>query len=189
MTHKWINRIVSNGEADPNQLLANPYNWRIHTAAQQETLEEVLDQVGWVQQVIVNQRTGHLVDGHLRVTLALRREEKSVPVIYVDLSEEEEKIIIATLDPITGMAGTDAAKLGELLNTVDVEGDAITKLLLDMADKAGIAWGNYGLVEDAEPQFDKAAELVDKYRVREGSLYGFGKFTVCPKCKKVHRLK
>jgi hypothetical protein len=26
----------------------------------------VLDKVGWVQDVIVKQRTGHVVDGHLR---------------------------------------------------------------------------------------------------------------------------
>nr|MBA3627289.1 hypothetical protein [Chloroflexota bacterium] len=54
-------------EEAPDQLLANPKNWRIHPASQQGALASVLDDVGWVGQVLVNRRTGHLVDGHLRV--------------------------------------------------------------------------------------------------------------------------
>jgi hypothetical protein len=36
-------------------------------AAQEAALAGILGQVGWVQQVLVNRRTGHVVDGHLRV--------------------------------------------------------------------------------------------------------------------------
>jgi hypothetical protein len=64
----------------PDQLLANPANWRIHPQAQQDALAGALDQVGWVQQVLVNQRSGFVVDGHARVALALSRGEASVPV-------------------------------------------------------------------------------------------------------------
>jgi hypothetical protein len=59
----------------PDQLLANPRNWRIHPKAQQEALAAVLDQVGWVQDIIVNQRTGHVVDGHARIALAISKQE------------------------------------------------------------------------------------------------------------------
>jgi hypothetical protein len=34
-------------------------------------MRDVLDRVGWVQSVIVNRKTGRLVDGHLRVQLAV----------------------------------------------------------------------------------------------------------------------
>src|ERR1700722_15600770 len=95
---KWRNRIVGHGEEDPTQLLANPRNWRLHPKAQQDALAGVLEQVGWVQDVIVNKRTGFVVDGHARVALALSAGER-VPVVYVDLSEQEEALIIATLDP------------------------------------------------------------------------------------------
>ena len=67
----WANRITGHGEEAPDQLLANPSNWRNHPKAQREALREVLDSVGYVAQVIVNQRTGQLVDGHLRVEEAL----------------------------------------------------------------------------------------------------------------------
>lgn len=58
----WRNRIVGEGMEDADQLLANPRNWRIHPKAQQDALEGVLREVGWVQRVIVNQRTGFVVD-------------------------------------------------------------------------------------------------------------------------------
>jgi len=114
---QWRNRIVGHGEEDAEQLLANPQNWRIHPQAQQQALEGVLQQVGWVQNVIVNQRTGFVVDGHARVAMAISAGEK-VPVVYVDLSPEEEALILATLDPLAAMAATDEEKLKELICSV-----------------------------------------------------------------------
>jgi hypothetical protein len=118
----WRNRIVGQGEEAPDKLLANPKNWRIHPAAQQEALGSVLDTVGWVGQVLVNRGTGLVVDGHLRVSLALERHEATVPVLYVDLTPEEEALVLTSLDPISAMAGTDDDKLRELL--ADVEFDS-----------------------------------------------------------------
>jgi len=69
------------GEEAPDQLLANPANWRIHPKAQQDALAGALDAVGWVQQVLVNRPSGFVVDGHARVALALSRGEATVPVL------------------------------------------------------------------------------------------------------------
>jgi hypothetical protein len=41
-----------------------------------------------------------VVDGHARVALAIKAGEK-VPVVYVELDEREEAVILATLDPVT----------------------------------------------------------------------------------------
>ena len=78
-TAAWRNRIVGTGDEAPDQLLANPANWRIHPKAQQAALVGALDTVGWVQQVLVNRRSGFVVDGHARVARALRRGEPTVP--------------------------------------------------------------------------------------------------------------
>jgi hypothetical protein len=91
-TSAWRNRITGSGQEAPDQLLANPANWRIHPKAQQDALAGALDQVGWVQQVLVNRRTGFVVDGHTRFALALRRGEPTVPVLYVDLDPAEEAL-------------------------------------------------------------------------------------------------
>ena len=124
----WRNRIVGSGEEAPDQLLANPKNWRIHPKAQQDALGEVLDRVGWVQNVIVNRQTGFVVDGHARVALAISRGEASVPVVYVDLAPEEEALILATLDPISALATADDALLNSLLEEVDL-GDTLADAL------------------------------------------------------------
>ena len=81
---------MGSGEEAPDQLLANPANWRIHGKAQRAALRDLLGSVGFVAQVIVNRRSGRLVDGHLRVDLARARGEASIPVTHVDLSEDEE---------------------------------------------------------------------------------------------------
>jgi len=133
----WKNRIVDHGEEVPDQLLANPLNWRTHPKFQQRALSAVLEEVGIVQQVIVNKRTGHLVDGHLRVTLAMRRDEPSIPVIYVDLSEEEEKKILATFDPLSALAQTDQEVLDQLLEGMNGSSSAdLEKLLNKLKTKA-----------------------------------------------------
>lgn len=95
-------RIVGEGVEAPDQLLANPLNWRTHPKEQVDALEGLLRDVGWVQRVIVNRTTGHIVDGHARVELALRRSEATVPVLYVELTEAEERLVLAALDPIGG---------------------------------------------------------------------------------------
>jgi hypothetical protein len=123
VSESWVNRIVGEGVERAAQLLANPNNWRIHPMAQQEALGRVLESVGWVERIIVNRRTGNVVDGHLRVHLALAKgEDEAVPVTYVDVSEEEEAILIAALDPLSAMAVIDGAKVEELLKEVAESG-------------------------------------------------------------------
>jgi hypothetical protein len=126
----WDNRIVGYGTEAPDQLLANPLNWRTHPAFQQDALTGVLTSVGVVQNVIVNRVTNRLIDGHLRVTLALRSHQPSIPVTYVELTEEEERLILSTLDPLGALAGQDAALLTGLLAEVQT-GDAAVQALLD----------------------------------------------------------
>jgi hypothetical protein len=129
----WQNRIVGQAVRPASAFLANPHNWRIHPAHQQAALEEVLDTVGWVQQVIENRRTGHLIDGHQRVLSALKRgDDTPVPVIFVDLSETEEQMILAALDPIGAMAVTDAEKLSALLDSVAPSGEALADLFAEL---------------------------------------------------------
>jgi hypothetical protein len=38
LTTAWRNRIIGSGQEAPDQLLANPANWRIHPKAQQDAL-------------------------------------------------------------------------------------------------------------------------------------------------------
>jgi hypothetical protein len=129
----WRSRIVGTGEENPKELQENPANWRRHPPGQRTVLGQALDEVGWVTQVIKNKRTGNLVDGHVRVELAVERDEPSVPVTYVDLSEDEERLVLASLDPIGALAETDAAALDTLLASLSIDGE-LNALLQEMVD-------------------------------------------------------
>ncbi len=133
MSAPWRSRIVGQEQVDPSQLLANPANWRTHPAAQRNALRGSLDTVGWVQQVLVNRTTGHVVDGHARVEEAIDRGESTVPVLYIELSAEEEALVLATLDPIGAMADRDGAKLEALLAEITVDDAGLLALLGDLA--------------------------------------------------------
>lgn len=137
----WKSRITGHGEESPDQLLANPFNFRVHTPEQSAALDGGLDELGWIQQVVVNTRTGHLIDGHLRVQRALRRSEPTVPVLYVDLSENEERIALATLDPISAMAGTDNEQLVKLLDGIEAESEPLLEFLATLHPQSGDGGG------------------------------------------------
>lgn len=132
----WRSRIVGEGEISPEELLANPFNFRVHSTEQGRALDGALDEIGWIQRVVVNRSTGHVVDGHLRVTRAMRRNEPTIPVLYVDLSENEERIALATLDPIGAMAGTDNDMLADLLAQVEANNEPLLEFLQELTPQS-----------------------------------------------------
>ena len=134
MTHAapWGNRIVRHGTAKASELLANERNWRIHGRDQQAAMGTVLHDIGFVQNVIVNLRSDEswgqsqgvetLLDGHMRVSLALSRDDETeIPVVYVDLTPREERLVLLTLDPIGAMAGRDREQLVALAEETRLE--------------------------------------------------------------------
>ena len=134
----WLNRIVGEGVEAPDQLMANPGNWRIHPGSQQDTLSSTLGRIGWIQRVIVNRSTGNVIDGHLRVSLAITEGIKEVPVIYVELTPEEEAIALATFDPIGAMAVADREALDALLADITETDGALRQALENLADDGEI---------------------------------------------------
>jgi len=144
----WQNRIVGAGTENPKKLTPNPKNWRKHPKNQAQALEGALEEIGWLQDIIINQRTGRLIDGHLRVELAIRNKEKSVPVKYVDLSEEEEEKALITLDPITSMAEADKDILNSLIESCKTDNEKIKALLQEIAEKEKLSFGKRQIEED-----------------------------------------
>ena len=173
----WKNRIVGHGEQAAISFMANPLNWRIHPKAQREALTGVLSEVGWVQSVIVNRTTGNVVDGHARIEEALKLgDETPVPFVEVELSEEEEKQVLLTLDPISAMAAADKQNLDALLHDVSTASSAVADMLTELAEKNGLEYGATigGELEDVEPQVDRADELRQKWGVEAGQIWQLG---------------
>ena len=108
----WRNRIIGSGEAQPLSLVAHPRSYRIHPPYQHKCLEGALRTLGWLSPVIVNDRSGHLIDGHLRTIVALDQSQREkIPVVYVDLSADEERQALNLIDPISALARIDRANI------------------------------------------------------------------------------
>ena len=171
----YAKRIVGHGDEPLDAILFNPANWRIHPKAQQDALEGVLSQVGWVQDVIINRTTGHLVDGHLRCQVASRNGEETIPVVYVELSEAEEALVLASIDPIAAMAATDKEKLDALTAAIQSEDERVNALIADIREREKIATApddSYSRKIEApiyEPKGDKPSvkDLFDDTRAKE----------------------
>ena len=133
---KWRNRITGHALSDPKTLVANQANWRTHPAMQREAMDGALNELGWLQSVIVNQRNMHIIDGHLRVELAIREKETKVPVCFVDLTPDEERKALATIDPLSALAETDKDKLSALLGTIQARDLGMRDLLDQLAKQA-----------------------------------------------------
>ncbi len=130
----WKNRIVEYGEMPANQYLAHELNARRHPGKQREALIGSLNEVGWVAPVIVSARTGKLLDGHARIEETLTKDEEAmVPFVKVDVSENEERTILASFDPITGLATYDREALDALLREVSTGEAALQEMLSDLA--------------------------------------------------------
>ena len=157
----YKNRIIGSGEESLDNILFNPRNWRIHPLNQQDALKGVLEEVGWVQQVIINKRTGNLIDGHLRCQLAAREGNKTIPVLYVDIDEAEEELVLATLDPIAGMAATDKAKLDKLFQDINSDNENVQKLISEIAENEGIIPPDFQPVGiDEQGRLDQKAKVI-----------------------------
>jgi DNA modification methylase len=163
-------RIVGHGDEPPDQLLANPLNFRRHPGHQMDALRGSMRELGWVKSVLVNKRTGYVLDGHARVEEALRQKLKTIPVTYVDLSPEEERIALAVLDPITEIAIRDQDALSALLSEVTTQDKDIQAFLatLGQEPEATILPGA-DLDEAGEPPSDpitKPGDLIELGRHR-----------------------
>lgn len=99
------------------KLKAHPLNMRTHPANQRAALDAVMARTGWAGAVIVNERTGHIIDGHLRAERAID-EGEDVPVLLFDLPEDQEHLALATHDALARWAEGDAGAYGDLAGEV-----------------------------------------------------------------------
>lgn len=129
---EWTNHIVGHDEVSPDELTAHPLNINIHPRYQYEAVEQMLKEVGWVKPVIVNQRTGYIVDGHLRVMVAIEKGIEKIPVDYVDLTEEQEAQVLSGYDLVGRLADKNAERLAGI--QADISQGALGQSLRELLE-------------------------------------------------------
>jgi len=151
MASQIRNRIVDHIEVKGKDLQDNQGNWRIHPQMQRDALNGVLAEVGIVDELIVyeSERQGGLtiLDGHLR---AGEHPDVEWPCTVLDLTDEEADLVLATFDPLAGMAEMGARAMEMLLDKVrpDVAEPAVLDMLDGLAEQAEMALAELEVVED-----------------------------------------
>jgi hypothetical protein len=121
-----------------SELTANTKNWRRHPQWQKDGMQSILENVGYAGALIAYESNGELVliDGHLRQEMTPTEE---VPVLILDVNDEEADILLASYDPITAMASEDGVALQELLETIETNNEELNTLLQDINERYGSA--------------------------------------------------
>ena len=157
---KIRDRISELRRVPASELQPNPKNWRTHPKAQADALKGVLAEVGIADAVLARELedgTLMLLDGHLRVETM---GDQILPVLVLDVDEAEGDKVLATLDPLAAMAGSDAAKLDAILREVDTGSPELQQMLSDLAEDAGLYQDEPEIVEDEHRQ-DLVAHRLD----------------------------
>jgi ParB-like chromosome segregation protein Spo0J len=114
------------------QLRPHPKNWRRHPQAQQDAMRGVLAEIGYADALLARELPDgslELIDGHLR---AETTPDVEVPVLVVDLDDQEAAKLLALHDPLAGLAEADQGVLADLLAEVETESEAIRAVLDDL---------------------------------------------------------
>ena len=166
-----------------SELLPNPKNWRLHPQAQESALRGVLDEIGVADAVIVRETEDglELIDGHLRRDVL---GDQPVPVLVLDVTEEEAEKLLLTLDPLAMMAHADTDQLLGLLRDNPFESQAVADMLEALVNgERDVMPDLTEPVDDPGADIDKADELREKWGVESGQVWEIGKHRLmCGDC-------
>jgi DNA modification methylase len=168
-----------------SELVPNPKNWRRHPKEQAAALKGLLSEIGYADALLARELDDGrlmLIDGHLR---AETTGKATVPVLVLDVTEDEADKLLLTLDPLAAMALADQASVAALLKTVRTDSRAVAELLERVAGEE--AWqavvGSREIVDPPAP-IDRAAELKQKWGTEPGQLWQIGAHRIiCADCR------
>lgn len=131
-------------------LKKHPKNWRKHGSDQRSALEGIFSEVGIANALVARELedgTLELIDGHLRADIL---DHQEIPVVVLDVNEDEANKLLLTIDPIGAMAKTDKDTLVSLLRDVQFSHDGLQGLLDSFAKKVGVLEHEEGQASEVE---------------------------------------
>jgi DNA modification methylase len=155
-------------------LLPNPKNWRRHPKAQAEALRGLLTDIGYADALLARELPdGRLmiIDGHLRAEVT---PDTEVPVLVLDVTEEESDALLLTLDPLARMAESDSRQLQTLLEAVRNDNEAVEHLIRHTAGERLWQIVHPDQFNPAEVPLERADGLSKKWGTDVGQLWQVG---------------
>lgn len=83
-------------------------------------LRRSIEEFGYVEPIIWNERTGNVVGGHQRLKVLLEQGAQEIDCVVVSLDDKDEKILNVLLNKVKGR--WDIGKLADLLQELDEAG-------------------------------------------------------------------
>jgi ParB-like chromosome segregation protein Spo0J len=133
MTSSLRNRIVDHVVVRAGDLVPHPLNFRRHPQHQRDALAASLQEVGFARSLLGYKLPDgriQIIDGHLR---AEHDPEAPVTVEIVDVSEDEARKLLLTLDPMAALAETDVRAAAALARVVDTDSEVLDSLWQTLA--------------------------------------------------------
>ncbi|WP_270167551.1 ParB N-terminal domain-containing protein [Paenibacillus sp. SYP-B4298] len=119
-----------------------------------EKLRRSIEEFGYIDPIIWNQRTGNMVGGHQRHKILKVRGYTEVAVSVVDLDEQQEKLLNIALNKVSGRWDDEA--LARLLDELQAAGAEIELTGFDAEEVDRL------LAEFAEPLPDQLGDFNNK---------------------------
>lgn len=88
--------------------------------AEYQKLRRSIEEFGYIEPIIWNERTGRVVGGHQRLKVLLEQGAQEIECAVVDLPDKDEKILNVLLNKVKGR--WDIGKLADLLQQLDEAG-------------------------------------------------------------------
>lgn len=159
-------RIVELRRVKASTLKTNSRNWRLHPEGQRSALMAVLEDIGIVGALVARKhgKSYELLDGHLRADIA---QDEMLPVLVVDLNDEEAAKMLMTFDPLTDLAIPDGELFRELMDSVPPDDNAdLRHMLAAINDK-------FERDEDASADADDEPQEVEGMALQPHEHYDF----------------
>ncbi|MDQ0417906.1 DNA modification methylase [Croceifilum oryzae] len=140
-----------------------------------EKLKRSIEEFGFVEPLVWNQRTGCLVGGHQRFKVLLDRGFTEVECSVVDLDVAKEKALNIALNRISG--DWDLKKLADLLEDIQLTGLDVELTGFDSSEIDKIMSDFLYEMEPEEDNFDLDEELekIEELVTQKGDIWQMGK--------------
>src|SRR6266852_1890706 len=103
-THRPRNRIKAHRKVRAGDLVPHEWNFRAHPEAQRAVLAGIYHEVGFARSLLAYELPDgrlKLIDGHLRRDID---PDMEVDVEVLDVTEEEARKLLLTIDPLAALA-------------------------------------------------------------------------------------
>lgn len=150
-----------------------------------ELLKKSIKEFGYVEPIIVNDKTGNIVGGHQRLAVLKDLGYTDVEVVHVELDDAREKALNIALNKISG--SWDADKLEDLLRDIKENSDLdieltgfdlgeLETLFNGSLEDCGVADGDFDTDEKLDKLCEESNEILNNIRnIQLGDMYKLGK--------------